>query len=137
MLVAKYHQSNCKDKTILATIDKTINASIELRSKKELIEGFIEQMTVKTEVDKDWREFVQKKKEEDLASIITDENLKLAEARKFIDNAFRDGSIKTTGTDIDKILPPVSRFSGGNRTAKKQTVISKLMSFFEKYFGLV
>lgn len=41
MLVVKYHQSNCKDKTILATIDKTINASVELRSKKELIEDFI------------------------------------------------------------------------------------------------
>lgn len=36
MLVAKYQQSNCKDKTILTTIDKAINSSIELRSKKEL-----------------------------------------------------------------------------------------------------
>ncbi len=137
ILVAKFHQSNCEDKTLLATIDKTINASIELRSKKELIEGFIAQMTVKTEVEKDWHEFVQKQKEQDLAIIITNENLKSVEARKFIENAFRDGNIKTTGTDIDKILPPVSRFSGGNRTTKKQTVISKLLSFFEKYFGLV
>lgn len=28
MLVAKYHESNCKDKSILTTIDKTINSSI-------------------------------------------------------------------------------------------------------------
>lgn len=41
MLVVKYHHSNCKDKTIIATIDKTINASVELRSKKELIEDLI------------------------------------------------------------------------------------------------
>ncbi len=49
---------------------------------------------------------------------------------------FREGEIKTVGTDIDKIMPPVSRFGGGNRTKKKQTVIDKLKSFFEKYFGV-
>ena len=40
-------------------------------------------------------------------------------------------------TDIDKILPPVSRFGGGNRAEKKQGIIDKLMTFFEKYWGLV
>ncbi len=34
-------------------------------------------------------------------------------------NSFRDGAIKTTGTDFDKILSPISRFPGGsNRTLK-------------------
>ena len=66
------------------------------------------------------------------------EKLKHDEAQKFIENSFRDGEIKTTGTDLDKILPPISRFSGGsNRALKKQTVIDKLKDFFEKYFGLV
>jgi type I restriction enzyme R subunit len=51
--------------------------------------------------------------------------------------AFRDGVLKTTGTDIDKLLPPVSRFGGGNRAAKKQNIIDELMDFFEKYLGLV
>jgi type I restriction enzyme R subunit len=138
MLVAQYHKSNCQDKTILSDINKSIDASIELRSKKALIEGFIAQMTVKTDVDKDWKEFVKKQKEQDLEIIIDEEKLKPEEAKKFIANSFRDGEIKTTGTDIDKILPPISRFSGGvNRTAKKQTVIEKLKAFFEKYFGLV
>lgn len=138
MLVAKYHESNCEDKTILANINKSIDASVELRSKKALIEGFVAQMTVKTDVDKDWKDFVKKQKEEDLETIIKDEKLKHDEAQKFIENSFRDGEIKTTGTDLDKILPPISRFSGGsNRALKKQTVIDKLKDFFEKYFGLV
>ncbi len=136
MLVAKYHQSNCKDKSILTTIDKTINSSIELRSKKELIHGFIAQINATTDVDKDWREFIKKQKEQDLSTIIADEKLKLEETQKFINNAFYDGILKTTGTDIDKILPPVSRFGGG-RTEKKQSVIEKLLKFFDKYFGLV
>jgi type I restriction enzyme R subunit len=138
MLVEKFHQSNCSDKEILAAIDKAIGASIELRSKKELIENFIARVNISTQVSKGWREFVREQKEKDIAGIIEGERLKPEEARKFMDNAFRDGVLKTTGTDIDKILPPVSRFSGGGeRVAKKQGVIEKLLRFFEKYFGLV
>lgn len=138
MLVAKYHQSNCEDKTILADINKSIDSSVELRSKKALIEGFIAQMTVKTNVDKDWKEFVKKQKEQDLETIIKEEKLKTEEAKKFIDNSFRDGDIKTTGTNIDKILPPISRFSKtNNRAETKANVIEKLKEFFEKYFGLI
>lgn len=137
MLVAKYHQSNCKDKNILTAIDKTINSSMELRSKKELIEGFIAKINAATDVDKDWREFVKNQKEQDLSAIIADEKLKPEETQKFINNAFRDGTLKTTGTDIDKILPPVSRFGGGGRAEKKQSVIEKLLKFFEEYFGIV
>ena len=59
-----------------------------------------------------------------------------SETRDFIETAFRDGEVKTTGTDIDKIMPPVSRFGGSGRAAKKQTVIEKLKAFFEKYFGI-
>ncbi|ODM27170.1 DEAD/DEAH box helicase [Clostridium sp. Bc-iso-3] len=136
MLVAKYQQSSCKDKTILTTIDKAINSSIELRSKKELIERFIEQVNVSTKVDEDWRKFLHERKEADISAIIEEERLKPEETRRFIDNAFRDGMLKTTGTDIDKIMPPVSRFGGG-RAAKKQGIIEKLMIFFEKYLGLV
>ena len=138
MLVTQYHKSNCEDKTILADINKSIDASVELRSKKVLIEGFVAQMTVKTDVDKDWKEFVRKQKDQDLESIIEEEKLKPEETKKFIENSFRDGDIKTAGTNIDKILPPISRFSGGsNRALKKQTVIEKLKAFFEKYFGLI
>jgi type I restriction enzyme R subunit len=138
MLVAKYHDSNCADKNILVTINKAINSSIELRSKKELIERFIERVNVDTKVDDDWRKFVQNQKENDISAIIESERLKPDETRKFIENSFRDGALKITGTDIDKILPPVSRFSGGGgRTVKKQNIIEKLLVFFDKYLGLV
>lgn len=136
MLVAKYHQSNCKDKEILIAIDRAIKSSFELRSKKELIESFINTINANSVVERDWREFVLEQEEKDLQDLIDQEKLKPEETRKFVANSFRDGAIKTTGTDIDKILPPVSRFGGGGRAQKKQTVIDKLKSFFEKYFGL-
>ena len=136
MLVAKYHQSNCKDKEILIAIDRAIKSSFELRSKKELIENFINTINANSVVERDWRKFVLEQEEKDLQDLIDQEKLKPEETRKFVANSFRDGAIKTTGTDIDKILPPVSRFGGGGRAQKKQTVIDKLKSFFEKYFGL-
>jgi len=138
MLVEKYHRSNCTDQVILAEIDKTVNSSIELRSKKELIEGFIERVNTGTEVDDDWYAYVAERKEADLTAIIKSEGLKTDETKRFVDGAFRNGMLKTTGTDIDKILPPVSLFSSdGGRVVKKQGVIAKLLSFFEKYLGLI
>lgn len=136
MLVAKYHQSNCEDKEILGTIDKAIKSSLALRSKKELIDGFISKINADTNVMDDWGKFVKKQKEIDLKKIINDENLNEEETRKFLDNAFRDGQVKTNGTDIEKILPPMRRFGGGNRAKKKENIIVKVKKFFEKYFGL-
>lgn len=136
MLVAKYHQSNCEDKEILGTIDKAIKSSLALRSKKKLIDGFISKINADTNVMDDWGKFVKEQKEIDLKKIINDENLNEEETRKFLDNAFRDGQVKTNGTDIEKILPPMRRFGGGNRTEKKENIIVKIKKLFEKYFGL-
>ena len=136
MLVAKYHESNCTDKEILGTIDKAIKSSLALRSKKELINGFIERMNTNTDVMKDWTKYVKQQEETDLRKIIEEENLNEEETKKFIDNSFRDGLVKTSGTDIEKILPPMRRFGGGNRTERKQTIIDKILKFFEKYFGI-
>ena len=136
MLVAQYHQSNCEDKEVLGAIDRAIDSSIQLRSKKELIHGFINTINAETVVERDWQNFVHEQKEKDLDEIISAERLKPEEAKKFIDNSFRDGALKTTGTDIDRILPPVSRFGGGNRAEKKRGVIERLAKFFEKYLGV-
>ena len=136
MLVAKYHESNCTDKEILGSIDKAIKSSLALRSKKELIDTFISKINVNTDVMNDWTKFVKEQEETDLKKLIEEENLNEEETRKFIDNSFRDGQVKTSGTDIEKILPPMRRFGGGNRTERKQTIIDKILKFFEKYFGI-
>lgn len=136
MKVAEYYKSNKKDKEILIDIKKAINSSIELRSKKELIEGFIDRVNSSKNVTDDFKKFVREEKEKDLEKVIEEEKLKPEETKKFIDNSLRDGTLKTTGTDIDKLLPPVSRFGRGNRAEKKLGVIEKLKVFFDKYLGL-
>ena len=135
LLVQKYHDGNCTNKEILVSISKAIGSSIQLRSKKELIENFIGSVNADTDVEKSWKDFVQRQRDEDLEEIIESEHLKPQETEKFIESCFRDGQVRTTGTDIDKILPPMSRF-GGSRQEKKKSVIEKLRAFFERYFGL-
>ena len=136
MLVKKYHDTHCEDKEVLITINKAIDASPELRSKKQLIETFIAGINDVDDVMDEWHEFVVEQRDYDLNVIITEEKLKPEDTRKFMENAFRDGEIKTAGTDIDKLMPPISRFGGGGRAEKKQEVIDKLKKFFEKYFGI-
>ena len=116
-------------------IQKAIDSSPELRSKKQLIETFIAGINDVDDVMTEWRSFVAEEKEKALVTIIQEEKLKEDETRKFVEDSFRNGEIKTTGTDIDKIMPPVSLF-GGKRAARKQTIIEKLKAFFERFFGI-
>ena len=136
-LIKKYHEENIKDKEILIDINKAIDSSVELRNKKDLIEQFIASLNIKSVVDEDWQNFVEKKKIEELERIIKDENLNHYETYRFIENAFRDGCISTTGTAITKVLPPISRFSkAGERTKKRETIIEKFTRFFERFFDI-
>ena len=136
LLVQKYHDSHCDNKEVLITIRKAVDASPELRSKKALIETFIAGINDVSDVMLEWRTFVAEEKERQLVAIIQEENLKDDETRRFMESSFRDGSVKTTGTDIDRLMPPISRFGGGNRTVKKQAIIDKLMAFFNRFFGI-
>lgn len=136
ILVTKYHDSHCDDKETLITIKKSIDASPELRSKKALIENFIDGINDVDDVMAEWHSYIAAEKEKQLNEIIAEEKLKADETKKFVDNAIADGEMRTTGTDIDKLMPPISRFGNTNREKKKQTIIEKLKAFFERFFGV-
>ena len=105
MLVKKYHDTHCEDKEVLITIKRAVEASPELRSKKALIESFIAGINDVEDVMAEWREFVVEQRENDLAQLISEERLNPENTRRYIENAFRDGEIRTAGTDIDKLMP--------------------------------
>ncbi|OCB21517.1 DEAD/DEAH box helicase [Mycobacterium malmoense] len=139
MLVQKYRDAHGdgEDKEIRAEISRAVDASPSLRNKKDLIEDFVDSISTTDEIDEEWREYVAAKKAEELNRIIDEEGLKPEETRKFVETAFRDGAIQTTGTAITKVLPPLSRFAaGGGHGEKKQRVLTKLGAFFERFFGL-
>jgi type I restriction enzyme R subunit len=136
-LIRIYHESHLKDKEIRITISKAIDSSVELRNKKDLIEKFILSLTPGADVSDDWQSFIEEQKIEELDQIIAEENLDKDETYKFINNAFRDGYVQTTGTGLAKILPPVSRFTpSGERTQKRETVIEKIKAFFNRFWDI-
>lgn len=137
MLVQKYHDSHCQDKEVIISIQKAVESSPELRSKKALIDSFVSGINDIEDVLTEWRRFVAEQKEKELVEIIQSENLKEEETRKFISDSFKNGYVKTTGTDIVKIMPATGRFGNNNNINKKQTVISKILTFFEKFFGII
>jgi len=136
MLVKKYHDSHGEDKELLITIRKAVDASPELRSKKALIETFIASINDVDDIMDDWRDYVVEMKDSELENIIVEERLKPEETKAFMEKSFREGELKTIGTDIDKLMPPVSRFGGSGRAERKEGLIRRLKAYFEKFFGL-
>jgi len=131
----KREDSEKKEAEKLRTeIFRAIDSSLELRSKRELIKEFIEQ-----EGAISWEKFVPLKKEEKLAKIIKEENLKNVETREFVEGAFRAGELRETGTEFAALLPSMSIFGSAakQRDAKKARVFSALKKFFDMFYGLI
>ena len=138
LLVAKYHQDNTEDKTL--EINKAIDSSPSLRNKKDLILDFIDSLRVDASVTDEWKSYIDAKKKEELDKIIQEENLVPVETEKFINQAFKTGEIRESGTAIVKVMKPISMFGNNNngisRSQKKQTVLQRLIDFFNRFFGL-
>ena len=139
-LVAQYHESNCQDASIRVKIEKALDASPDLKDKKELVERFIERQTPDSNnvLDK-WEEYIIEQRKQELEQIITDENLKHDETVRFMQQSFEDEYVTTSGLAVTNILPPMPIFGAGagKRAEKKKTVIEKLEAFFKKYFNLI
>ena len=141
LLLVKNHldsKSANEDEEIKATLASAINASPSLRNKKDLIEKFVDSISAKSGVDGQWTEYISAKKAEELEQIIKDECLDSREARKFMNEAFHDGSIPVFGTAVAKMLPPVSIFDKDNAyIEQKNRVLDKLIEYFDRFFGLI
>ncbi len=136
-LIKKYHEDHTENREVLIDINKAIDASVQLRNKKDLINQFISSLDINSVVDEDWQKFMNEKKVQELDGIINTEELDYDATYKFIRNSFRDGSIAVSGTAIAEVMPPVSRFSpDGERTKKRETVLTKLTNFFERFFDI-
>lgn len=160
MLVQKYHDSQCQDKEIALKIQRSIDASPDMRDKKELIMNFLarinpsinnQQSSISTDVYSDWARYIAEQKEQQISAIISEECLNDTATRDFIDQAFRDGYVTETGTAITKLLPPMPLFapvspkSGGPdrpkspadlRAETKSRVLEKLKLFFNRFLNM-
>lgn len=136
-LVRLYHESHQQDVEIRVKISKSIDASPDLRDKKELIERFIDALTPDGDVDAEWREYVNKEKREQFNKIVEEEHLKKEKALEFIENSFLRGYVPEGGIELDGIMPPINPFDkSANRQGKMQKVLERIKSFFNKFFDI-
>ena len=135
-LIQQYHDKNCEDKTIIVKIQKQVEASPDMRDKRDLIEKFIDKMTPQkgADVGDEWERFIEQEKRKRLQEIIDEEHLKQIETEAFMRRAFTDGYVTETGTGIAKILPPTNPFLPESND-KKQTVIDKLKAYLSKFLN--
>lgn len=134
MLIEKYHSGGSKDQKLLGSIYSSVNASLDLRGKRDLIEKYLNSRESGEELE--WNEYIEREKQMALQDLINKNHLKPKETQEFMNRAFRDGEMKTTGTDIDKLMPPISRFGGNKRDEKKSGIVRKLTEFFDRFLGL-
>jgi type I restriction enzyme R subunit len=129
--------SASENKEIKAKISKSILSSYSLRSKKDLIEQFVDSINNNTDVDTYWKEFISEQRKLELKTIIEQENLDPAKTEEFITQAFFEGQIKSIGTSITKLLPAKNMFSPSyEHSLQKSLVIQKLSGFFERFSNL-
>ena len=133
LLLEKYKETN--DYTIIPTIKKLIASSFELRSKKMLIEAFIENIDSTDNVSEAWSDFVQKKAIEELNEIIVSKKLKKDETFELIEFSLKNEKLNIDGSKLDKIMPPISIFGG--KAKKKEEISIILQEYFDKYCYIV
>jgi type I restriction enzyme R subunit len=116
------------------SIDKAVSASPTLRSKKDLIQRFIELLSPSVNVDKAWPEFIAQREAEELDAIIEAERLDPDGTREIMRRAFRDGRLPTTGTDMAGILPRISRFTAGTPIMETRArVLERLQDHYDRF----
>ena len=118
------------------TIKKMLTTNSELKSKKILIETFINSIDDTSNTNEEWSEFVRQSAVKELFAIIVDKNLKTKETVKNVEHCLLTHSFDITGTKLQEILNPRSWFNK-NSLADNQEIEIALQDFFEKYDGLV
>lgn len=139
MLVERSRKMNTEAEVanVRDEIEREVSASPSLRDKKDLIMEFVNNVGQDGDVSQQWHEYVLVKREEELDDIIRSERLKSDSTHHFMENAYRDGTLQTTGPAINSLLPAVSRFSpSGEHGENKRRVTRKLAAHFERFKAL-
>lgn len=140
MLVKRFvdARGNGEDKEIRAEIRRVMGASPSLHNKRDLVEAFIDSVSVESDIPEAWREFVIRTRDSELDELIQDERLKDLPTRELVARSFKDGELHASGQSVTRILPPVSRFSASGREKTiRSRVVEKLNAFFERFNGLL
>ena len=139
LILEKAKEQGTNNETLKEEIRRLIRSSLGTRAKEELIIEFINRTDL-TKFDKNedileaFYEYAKIEKEQKINELISEENLK-EQSKKFIEKSISRGYVTQGGTELDDVLPPTRRV-GGEREAKKQSVLSKLKDIVKVFVGI-
>jgi type I restriction enzyme, R subunit len=135
------HNKNTKDKAaLIEEIRRIIRASIGNRAKEGLIVDFINETDLDIIQDKPsileaFYTYAQGRQKTEAAELIAAENLKAAEAERYIKTSLKRQFASENGTDLNALLPKISPLNPQYLTIK-QRVFQKIAAFVEKFKGI-
>ncbi len=135
------HNKKTKDKdTLITEIRRAIRASVGNRAKESLVVDFINETDLDTLKDKanvidSFFAYAQSKQKAEALELITEENLNVEEAKRYILTSLRREYASENGTELNALLPKMSPLNPQYLT-KKQSVFQKLTAFIEKFKGV-
>ena len=139
-LITQYTKENNTIEEINEKLKKMLNASIEFRNKDDLFYDFSKLVKDKkidcNSMYDEWINFIDKRKCEELDSIIEANNLNKNETYKYIRKVFESKGVREFGTDIDRILPKMATSTASTRYQMKLDMYEKIIKFFDRFFTI-
>ena len=137
------YEKNKKLKNKEALIDevsRVIRASIDSRAKEGLVIDFInltdlDAIEGKENIIEAFFTYAQEKQKEEASILIEEEKLNAEAAKRYLKNSLKREFASENGTELNDILPKMSRLSTQYLT-KKQSVFQKIAAFVEKFKGV-
>ena len=135
------HNKKTKDKDALVDeVRRIIRSSIGNRAKEGLIVDFIHETDLepiqdKADVISAFFSYAQKKQKEEADKLITEEQLNMEAAKRYIQTSLKHEFASENGTDLNAVLPKMSLLNPQYLT-KKQSVFQKIATFIEKFKGI-
>ena len=125
---------------MIEEVRRIIRASIGNRAKESLVVDFINETDLDSIQDKaniidSFFEYAQGKQKKEATELITDENLKEEEAKRYISASLKREYASENGTALNALLPKMSPLNPQYLT-KKQSVFQKITLFVDKFKGV-
>jgi len=130
-----------KDKaTLVEDVRRIIRSSIGNRAKESLMVDFINQTDLdkigdKASVIDAFFAFAQEEQRREAEELISTENLNVEAAKRYITTSIKREFASDNGTELNAILPKMSPLNP-QYLAKKQSVLTKIAAFVEKFKGV-
>src|SRR5690606_500800 len=132
---------NTKDKaSLIEEIRRVIRASIGSRAEESLVVDFInatdlDEIQDKANIIDSFFAYAQGRQKVEASELMTEENLNMEEAKRYISASLRREYASENGTELNALLPKMSPLNPQYLT-KKQSVFQKISSFVDKFKGV-